>query len=99
MQDLTILLLNASEIGCTWLVKELLREELLQSGRVYPKAYASYALRLAANNGHLEIVKLLLPVSNPKALNSLALQYAAANGHLEIVKLLIPVSDPKADDS
>ena len=99
MQDLTILLLNASEIGCTWLVKELLREELLQSGRVDPKAYDSFALRYAAANGHLEVVKILLPVSDPRANGSQALQWAAENGHLEIVKLLLPVSDPKANDS
>jgi len=60
-----------------------------------PKSLGSYALRWAANNGHLEIVKLLIPVSDPKALDSNALRCAATKGHLEIVKLLIPVSDPE----
>jgi ankyrin repeat protein len=50
---------------------------------------------LAATKGHLEIVKLLIPVSDPKAGGSYALRLAAENGHLEIVKLLIPVSDPE----
>ena len=92
--DLTDLLIKASESGCVWLVKEL-----LASGRVYPKARGSWALRWAAANGHLEIIKLLLPVSDPRANDSQALRGAAANGHLEIVKLLLPVSDPKANDS
>jgi ankyrin repeat protein len=60
-----------------------------------PKALDSNALRWAAANGHLEIVKLLIPVSDPKAGGSYALRLAAENGHLEIVKLLIPVSDPE----
>ncbi len=64
-----------------------------------PKAGDSLALLYAAQSGHLEIVKLLLPVSDHKAAGSWALQMAAKNGHLEIVKLLLPVSDPKAGDS
>ncbi len=53
------------------------------------------ALTVAANNGHLDIVKLLIPISDPKYNGSSALRLAAYNGHLECVKLLIPVSDPK----
>lgn len=71
-------------------------KELLEEG-VDPKAGDSYALRWAAQKGHLEIVKLLLPISDPKANKSQAIRYAAQNGHLEIVKFLLPVSDPKAD--
>ena len=74
-------------------IKQLIREG------ADPKAGNSFALQLAAGNGYLEIVKLLLPVSDPKANNSNALQLATENGHLEIVKLLLPVSDPKACDS
>ncbi len=70
-------------------------KHLLEAG-ADPKAGNSYALRCAASAGHLEIVKLLLPVSDTKADDSLALQYAAQNGHLQIVKLLLPVSDPKS---
>ena len=72
-------------------------QELLDEG-ANPKADDSEALRRAAGNGHLEVVKLLLPVSDPKARDSEALRWAAENGHLEIVKLLLPVSDPKAND-
>jgi len=50
---------------------------------------------MAANNGHVQCVELLIPVSNPKALGSKALGWAAENGHWECVELLIPVSDPK----
>ncbi len=59
-----------------------------------PKAKNSGALQLAAEHGHLEIVKLLLPVSDPTAVGSWAIKVAAANGHLEVVRLLLPVSDP-----
>jgi hypothetical protein len=53
-----------------------------------PKACNSEALCWAAMNGHLEIVKVLLPVSDPRANYSHALSWAAKNGHFEIVKLL-----------
>jgi len=64
-----------------------------------PKADDSLALQWAAQSGHAEVVKMLIPVSDPKADDSLALRWAAQNGHAEVVKMLIPVSDPKADDS
>ena len=70
-------------------------KQLIKEG-ADPKINNNYALRLAATKGHLEIVKLLIPVSDPKSLDSEALRLAAENGHLEIVKLLIPVSDPKS---
>lgn len=60
---------------------------------------ASKALCLAAENGHLECVKILIPASCPMADYSRALSLAASHGHVECVKLLIPVSDPKADGS
>jgi hypothetical protein len=64
-----------------------------------PKKHDSYALRLAAINGHTQCVKLLIPVSNPKSNQNYALQMAAQRGHLQCVELLIPVSDAKANDS
>ena len=73
-------------------------KRLLEEG-AYPKAGDSGALRWAAENGHKEIVELLIPVSDPKADDSSALRWAAASGHKEIVELLIPVSYPKADGS
>lgn len=53
----------------------------------------SYALEKAAENGHAECVKLLIPVSEPDQDDSQALLLAAQNGHTECVRLLIPVSD------
>lgn len=53
----------------------------------------SYALEKAAEKGHAECVKLLIPVSEPEQDNSQALERAAQNGHAECVRLLIPVSD------
>lgn len=50
------------------------------------------ALVQAAQYGHAECVKLLVPVSDPKSDNSLALRVAAGHGYLECVKLLIPIS-------
>lgn len=56
-------------------------------------------LGAAAENGHLECVKLLISVCDPKAGNSDALRFAAENGHTECVRALIPVSDPTAANS
>jgi len=53
------------------------------------------AFRMAADKGHLEIVKFLLPYSDPPALDH-AFRMAAWTGHLEIVKFLLPHSDPEA---
>lgn len=57
---------------------------------------SSRALRLAAEGGHADCVKLLIPVSDPLARGSGALAMAAERGHIECVKLLIPVSDQRA---
>lgn len=52
----------------------------------------SSALSLAALNGHIECVKLLMPFSDPKRSDSQALRWAVENGHVECVKLLMPAS-------
>ena len=57
------------------------------------------ALTLAATLGYLDIVQLLIPVSDLMANNSEALRFAAEFGHAAVVEVLIPVSDPKAADS
>lgn len=64
-----------------------------------PAAKNSRALQYAAEDGHQDCVRLLIPISDPKARFSHALRWASRNGHLECVKLLIPVSDPKAENS
>lgn len=59
------------------------------------------ALMLAAENGHVECVELLIPISDPLAEyeDSNPLTTAAFNGHADCVKLLIPVSDPKSGNN
>lgn len=56
-------------------------------------------LMRASQNGDVDEVKRLIPVSNPKSYNSDPLRSAAYKGYLEIVQLLIPVSDPTANDN
>lgn len=67
--------------------------------RAHPRLSDSEPLCWAAAEGHVECVKLLIPVSDPKARDSLALSMAADQGHVECVKLLMPVSDPTAENS
>jgi len=82
---------DAVESGDLETVKRLVETRLVD-----PKGSDSEALRLAALNGHLEVMQFLLPHANPKAYGSQAFRVAAGNGHLEIVKFLLPHSDPKA---
>ncbi len=84
---------EAAQIGNTNVVVHL-----LDAGSD-PKANTSSLLRIAAENGHLEVVKLLLPVSAPTTCGSWALRLAAEYGYLEVVKPLLPVSNPKDVDS
>ena len=46
---------------------------------------------MASENGHTEVVKLLLadPRVDPAAGNNWAIRFASENGHTEIVKLLL----------
>ena len=74
-------------------------QELLKEG-ADPKAENSYALRYASYNGHLDIVKLLIPLSDPLHMNSQSLINAALMGHYDIVKLLLQAgSNPLAENS
>ena len=46
-----------------------------------------WALEMAANNGHLDVVKYLVENgADVRAWDDCALRWAANNGHLEIVK-------------
>jgi len=59
------------------------------------------ALMLAAHSGHLDVIRLLLPLSAPLAQNErkqTALFLAASEGHAEAVALLLPHSDANARD-
>lgn len=54
------------------------------------------ALKIAAEKGDVEVLKLLISVSDPKDNNSEALLSAVKNNHVECVRCLIPVSDVDA---
>lgn len=56
----------------------------------------SYALQHAAQRGHAECVRRLIPVSDPLAEESMALRWAALYGNAGCVALLLPVSDALA---
>ena len=64
---------------------------LLQDGRVDPGAQDNYAIRLASQKGHLEIVRILLQDCrvDPGAAYNYAIRFASKKGHLEIVRLLL----------
>lgn len=61
------------------------------------------AIFLASENGHSEVVKLLLndPRVDPSVSYNSAIRFASRNGHSEVVKLLLddPRVDPSADDN
>jgi ankyrin repeat protein len=96
-EELNVRLKQAAELGDVAALTQALEDG------AHAKADESRALRLAAACGHVECVKLLVPVSDPKAGGKKrglrALTLAASNGHSEGVRLLIAVSDPLADDS
>lgn len=52
------------------------------------------AIRWAANNGHLNCLKILINVHNPLSDISPALYLAAGQGHLDCVSHLLPLVDP-----
>lgn len=72
--------------------------KLISAHRFLRKTY-DFALSIAAENGFVDIVKTLLPMSNPKAGDCKPLRLANRNGHAEILRLLIPASDPSMFDS
>ncbi len=64
-----------------------------------PSQEYNYAIRLASNNGHIEVVKLLLQDErvDPSDFNNYAIKKASENGHTEVVRLLL--SDLRVDPS
>ena len=67
--------------------------------RLDPSDFWNLAIREACENGHLDVVKLLLQDSrvDPSANDNEAVQSAFENGHAEIFKLLL--RDPRVDAS
>ena len=71
---------------------------LLRAG-VNPGGYENSAIKMAAREGRLEVVRLLLSDKrvDPSTRTNFAIKMAAENGHLEVVKLLL--QDPRVDPS
>ena len=67
---------------------------LLSLQKVQPSYRCNYSIQIASENGHANIVELLL---NDKRANPSfgSLDLAAENGHLNVVKLLL--NDPRVD--
>ncbi|KAJ3308630.1 Dynein heavy chain 3, axonemal [Boothiomyces sp. JEL0838] len=66
-----------------------------------PQIGDNYGIMQAAENGDVEIVKLLLDKADPAADNNYAIRLAAEKNHLEVVKLLLADSrvDPSANEN
>jgi hypothetical protein len=83
---------NAVKSGDAALVKKMLSHELPESTRrkIDPAAQENIAIRLAAQNGYAEVVKILLDDKrvDPADKKNFAIRAAAQNGHAEIVKTL-----------
>lgn len=85
----------AAELGSVELI-----EILLPVSRIVNQPYfGATALEHAADNGHLECVKLLSRVYDPRSNQSFALALAAGAGHADCLDFLIPLSDPAANFS
>lgn len=76
---------KSCEFGITPIVKDLI------DNGFDPSYMKNYGLRIASNNGHLDIVKLLLNDKrvDPSAFNNCALIWSISNGHLDVVKELL----------
>ena len=84
--------------------KAAIVEHLLKSyPTLDPSMHQNEAIRIAAENGHVEVVRLLLadPRTDSSEKDSSAFRFASSNGHLEVVKLLLahPKANPTAGDN
>jgi len=68
-----------------------------------PSALDNLAFRVACQNKHIEIIRLLLadPRVDPAAVDNMAFRMACKNKHIEIIRLLLadPRVDPAAPDN
>lgn len=90
---------DAGFYGYLEMISSLLNDDQRRLNRVNVNLVGGHALGLAAVNGHLEAVKLLLKDNriNVSDDNSYALRVAAGKGFTEIVKLLL--EDKRLDPS
>ncbi|EPZ36259.1 ankyrin, partial [Rozella allomycis CSF55] len=74
-----------STCSCTQKVRNVAR-----SIKPDPSADGNYAIRIAASNGHAEIVRHLLTEPSDSTVDpDLAIDWASENGHAEVVKILL----------
>ena len=87
------LFLFACRIGQENIVKKILTDK-----RIDPQADNNYAIFLAASNGHLAVVNLLLKAGcDPQDDNNGTIRFAARRGYLDVVNRLLEVGcDPQA---
>jgi ankyrin repeat protein len=66
---------------------------------INPSAVNNYTIRWASQNGHSEVVKILLTDDrvDPSANDNFSIRWASQNGHLEVVKILL--TDERVDPS
>lgn len=69
---------------------------LLLRSEVRARTSSALALTMAAMNGHVECVKLLLPVSNPKQYATRALEMAVEGRHAQCVEVLLQATNALA---
>ena len=93
----------ASANGHTEMVRFLLNSSRIKTSHINalvdPSENDNWAIRIASQNGYVEIVRLLLadPRVDPFATNNWAIRYASENGHIEVVRLLL--EDSRVDPS
>ena len=73
-------------------------KKMIDSGQD-PSYRNNFAIQWASDNGHTNVVKLLLedPRVDPSADNNFAIRWASQNGHTKVVKVLL--DDPRVDPS
>ena len=64
-----------------------------------PSCWDNYGIRIASNNGHLDVVKVLLKDErvDPSEYDNIAIRFTSENGHLDVVKELL--KDKRVDPS
>lgn len=69
-------------------------EDLLHDDKVDPSAQDNMAICVAAQHGHLDVIKLLLgdPRVNPAVKQNFPLRLAAQYGHYDVVLYLLALS-------